>query len=238
MSSRRGGFSLLELMMVMLISAVAAAGMTAVFRASEQLMGVSNVDLELQAEGEKALGTILGELRETGRVQDYVSGDPTSDFPYFFTDGAASGYFATQLYGHAPATQHVPPGSPAYGPSTEIIFKVLDDLDGDGKVTNQTSGAIEWSAEDFGYMLVTRPNGVNQLMRTNLTDGTETLVAQYVERVIFEDQGIDPTLGPNHIRVTLHLAKADPARPGWICKRFLVSVINMRNVSGQGVYLG
>lgn len=234
-ASRQAGFTLMEAMMVLLIASVAAAGMTAVFNANANLLGVESVDQELQSEGERALVTIIRDIRETGRVLD-VGGVSDADYPYFFANGVATGSFSG--YSHTPATQHVPSSSPAYGPSTEIVFKVLADVDGDGKVTDQGDGSIEWDTDDFGYLLVTGADGINRLMRRNLTDGTETTVATHVERVIFEDRTIDASLGLNHVRITLHFAKEDPNRPGWYSKRFLVSVVNMRNVTGQGLILG
>ena len=229
---RRRGFTLVEILFVMSILVVMGLGVTAVLRSSDAMMGTESVDMALQAEGEHALNTIIQDLRQTGRVADY-GGNTNADYPHLFTDGNASGnaYFAG--YTHAPASQHVPPASPAFGTSTEMIFKILSDLDGDGKPTNASTGAIEWSDEDYGYRLATGADGGNKLWRQ--VDGVDnSLVATHVERLVLQDQAMDGTLGPNHVRITLWLAKEDPARPGYLTKRFFMSVINMRNVTGQG----
>ncbi len=227
----RRGFTLLELMMVLLLCGVLAMGMGAVLRSSESLIGVNSVDMELQAEGERALNTLLTDLRETGRVDEGGG----AVYPYFYTDGVAADFFAG--YTHVPMTQHVGAGSPAFGPSTELVFKVPEDLDGDGKTTSSTDGSLEWSVAEYGYRLETGADGQNTLWRQ--VDGVNVLpICGYVERMVLEDQAADPALGPNHIRITLWLAKEDPDRPGYLAKRFFLSVINMRNVTGQGLIMG
>lgn len=227
--------------MVLLIASLAVAGMGAVRDGTQHLMHGTGADMTLQSEGERALDRIVRDLRESGRVSDF-DGHPDADFPFLMTDGDTgdNAYFAAQDYDHEPAVQHVPEGSPAYGPSTEIVFKVLDAGGEDGKPTT-ADGRIEWLPYDVAYLLVTRnpgtPRECNQLVRRNLGDGSEEVVASYVERIRFEDwisaaaEG-DYTLGPGHIRVSLHLAMPDPGRPGWLTKRFFVTVVQMRNTEG------
>ena len=226
---RKRGFTLVEVTIVLVISLLLFGSLAAISRSGSNLIEAQSGDLDMQGTAARAMSVILSDLRQTGKVD--LGGGLV--YPYLYSDGAAAGAFAA--YSHPPAVLHVAAASPANGPSQEILFKTLKDLDGDGKFTNAATGAIEWSGEDYGYALVTGPDGVNRLMR-QVNGAGGTLVATGVERVLFEDQTDDATLGANQIRVNLFLGIPDPnpLHPGSYLVENFHFVVNMRNVAGQG----
>lgn len=227
MRARSAGFTLIE---VTIATAMFGALMAAFVMIGSMTLGAyaeESSRASLFTSGTRALARIQGDLRETGRRTVGAGGQQRS-YPYLFTDGGASGYFAP--YAHTPIAPNVEPGSPANGPSREIVFLQTKDLDGDGYPTDHATGQTEWGPDDFLYVLRKGASNVNELVRETNGNFAEIL-ARHVERMVFDDQTTDATLGPNVVRVRLFLVSKDVH--GQPVSVTLESLINMRNMSQQ-----
>jgi len=220
----RGGFTLIEVIIsaaVFSILFLAAYGSLTV-AVETQTAGTRRVDL--QSYGIRALRDIVGELKQTGRVDL----SPPSDriYPYFFTNGAATGYFAS--YTHAVPTNFATPGTMATGASSEIIYLLPRDLDGDGTRVNAVTGVIEWGPENWSIVLVPQSNGPNALeIRKNGV--TERVLARHVNRILLEDYRTDSSLGISQVRIRIWMVYKGDKVAKYV-ETMVGTIINMRNI--------
>lgn len=221
---KRAGFTLLEMVIVVALFVVVLVVMGVLLQSSWGVYGMGATQLELTGSARKCLDRIVRDLKHAGRVGGY---------PYIFENGVAEGDFSE--YAHPPIPiKHVPEGSEAYGPVREMVFKVPEDLDGSGDPTDADTGEIEWSTDEYAYILTQDAQGKNRLERrvNNVTPADE-IVARDVERIVFDDYLTDPTLTLNQLKVTVCVWKKvsgagpNPEKRGMTVR--LSSTVEMRN---------
>ena len=221
--SRARGFSLIEVLVVVAVFGIMILAAYGSLRtaADAQVTGSRLVDLRTSAI--RALYEIAADLRQTGRVD--LSPPADRVYPYLFSNGEATGYFAAAS--HSSPKNRAKPGSQASGVSSEIIYVLPRDLDGDGTRIAAATGAIEWGPEDWSIALLTQPDGTNLLCRRK--DGAvDRVLAPHVNRVTFEDYRSDPTLGYNQIRVRIFMVFNDDV-PAHYLETSVAATVLMRN---------
>jgi prepilin-type N-terminal cleavage/methylation domain-containing protein len=219
----RRGFSLVELLIVVVVFSIMLLAAFASLRTAADAQATTSRLVDLRSSGIRALRQILADLKESGRVD--LSPPTGRVYPYLFSNGAATGYFAAAS--HASPKNRAKPGSQASGASSEIIYVLPRDLDGDGTRISASTGAIEWGAEDWSIALLPQPDGTNSLCRRR--DGAvDRVLARNVNRVVIEDYQTVSGLGYQQIRVSLFMV-FDDGDPAHYLETSVSSTINMRN---------
>lgn len=218
---QQSGTTLLEMTMVVLIIGCLTLGLCKLFAAANSLFRAGDVKADIEEHGRIAMMNIANDLRQTGYFTDPVT---NKSYPYIFTNGAAQAPFS--LHAHTPAQHQAEPGSIAYGPTREIVFRITADLDGDGVRTSSATGQIEWGPDEISYVLVTAPDGVNQLERRS-NGGSPAIVARYVERICFDDSSTDSSVPYGQVRLILHMRKT--TTDGRVVKANYSTLVKMRN---------
>ena len=223
----RRGFSLVELLIVIVTFSIRLLAAFASLRTAVDVQATTSRLVDLRSSAIRALRQILGDLKESGRVD--LSPPTGRIYPYLFSNGAATGYFAAAS--HASPKNKSKPGSQASGASSEIIYVMPRDIDGDGTRINASNGAIEWGAEDWSIALLPQADGTNALCHRK--DGAvDRVLARNVNRVVIEDYHTDPTLGYEQIRVSLYMVYND-GEPAHYLETSVSGTINMRNYLDQ-----
>jgi len=214
------GYTILEMAISMVILGIVLAGVFSVLGASRSIFQTGITLSSLQDQARKALDQITREVRQSGTVIN----DPHSPYPYLFVDGNAEGYYAHHW--HPPAVSHASPGDPDYGPNREIVFRMAKDVDGDGLLTNASTGEIEWGPEEISYVVLTTDDGVNELQR-RINGGSPVAVVRHVERIVFDDYYTNPGLTKNQISIIIHMRNT--TKTGRVLRTYLSTTVNMRN---------
>jgi hypothetical protein len=214
------GYSILEMTVSMAILVIVLAGSFGALSASRSIFQTGVTLSSLQDQARKALDQISREVRQSGTVMN----DPYSPYPYLFVDGNAEGYYAHHW--HPPTVSHASPGDPDYGPNREIVFRMAEDVDGDGFLTDATTGEIEWGPNEISYVVITAADGVNELQR-RINGYSPVTVVRNVERLVFDDYHTDPELTKNQISIVIHIRKS--TRTGRVLRSYLSTTVNMRN---------
>jgi len=210
------GLGLLELLFASAILALFLGGLALSSRSMLRMGLASDARSKAQELGCAALAAILADLRLSGARAPY---------PYLFDDGAAAPPFGANA--HAPADEHAAPGEPDYGPNRELVFALPADADGDGEPDFDAGGELAWDAREFAYVLVTAPDGTNQLERR--VDGrTQRVIARDVERVVFDDftsSGFALPLGSIRVRLWFRVPDGNGGR----YRHRVEATVGMRN---------
>jgi len=213
---RRAGVGLLELLIATAILSIFLGSLALSSRSMLRMGLAADMRSTAQELGATTLGAVIEDLRVTGA---------RAPFPHLFTGGAAQAPF--ERHAHAPADEHAAPGDPDHGPDREIVFVRPADDDQDGVPDFDPAGALRWGTAEFSYVLVTAPDGVNQLERR--VDGrTQRVLARNVERVLFDDtlsSGFEVPLGSIRVRLWFRLPDEDG---GWHVYR-VEATVGMRN---------
>ncbi len=206
-SKRRGGFSLLEMTMVIVLLSLVTGSIVSVMGGMRRVNISGNAQVDLQREGERALARIVTDLRRSGDLTIAGKG-----YPYLFEDGALDVDF--EVHDHPLALKTAQPNEYDFGPNREIVFLLPEDVTGpegvaDGVPDVDANGALLWSANEVSFVVTTRADELNYLeRRTN--GGAPERVCRFVERVVFDDtisSGFQVPLGA--IRVRIFLRKTD-----------------------------
>lgn len=162
---RLGGFSLVETMIVSSIFVLIAMSIYGTLTNLTKMHGAADSAIELQLEGQKALNTIVNDLRNAGfyranpdlTLAPYDSNlwvtqpevDPhlTWDVPYLFKgDAVAEGTFAP--LSHAPALHKAAPSDEEFNATREMCFVPLAKVVA-GDPTIPPSVGVLWSNAAF-----------------------------------------------------------------------------------------
>jgi type II secretory pathway pseudopilin PulG len=217
----RTGFTLVETVIGAAILLVLGLALIESATGVGRLTSSSAVDAQLQEQAQRALRTILVDLKRSG-FADLGAG---VGYPHVFEDGDADAPF--DEHDHAPAAVHAEPGDADFGPRREIVFRLPADADSDGIPDIDGAGNMVWDATDFSFVLVTRADGVNCLERRR-NAGSPKVLARHVERVAFETSAHDPVGIPvGAIRVRIWLRDKDE-RGTWH-RLFTEALVDPRN---------
>lgn len=221
--ARQCGFSLIEAMVSTFIFLAVLGSVYGAISSGRRLADVEKTYGVMEMDARKTLEFMSQELRMSGWRDHAIPGEPA--YPYIFTNGVAFGSYADES--HPAPDQHVGVLSPAFGEVREIVFKIPTDIDGNGILTDNETGEVEWSPYDVSYVLVTGANGVNTLVRRE--DGIVTdVLAHYVERVTFDTIYTDATIDMDEVVISMYMARPTPQ--GVLLETSLSTVVTMRNV--------
>ena len=216
----RAAFTLLELLIGVSLLLLLVGSLTHSLRSLRRSATYADMDGELRGQGQRAMRAILKSLKPSGFAT--VGGVA---YPHLFLDGDAGGAYAPSAH---PVPVHAAlAGDPDFGPNREMVFVQPADADGDGRPDIDAAGRLVWSGDQFSYVVVTRPDGVNVLqVRTN--GGTPRAVASHVERITFDDNASSGFQVPlRSIRVRIWFRKTDET--GAVHRSFTESVVKLRN---------
>lgn len=122
-----GGFSLVELVIVVTVLAMLARMLVTTSDSLTRLTTTGTTEAVLQGEGEDALRRIIDDLRRSSFQT--VNGKA---FPHVFDDGApVDPNFAAHAHAAAPVTAQ--PNDADFGPRRSLVFALPSDLDSDDR---------------------------------------------------------------------------------------------------------
>ncbi|QDV08596.1 hypothetical protein Poly30_41490 [Planctomycetes bacterium Poly30] len=236
---KRGGFTLLEMVISVTVIAVLAKMLILSSEASSTMTSVGNMEARMIRASEKAMDRIAWDLRMSGAQT--LNG---REYPYVFDNGAAADGF--EAYAYVPAPMAAQPGEADFGIMRSIVLCMPSDLDGDGRPEIDADGdgvpeldgngdgtpsddpvdiaawnpaeamvhpesRLVWDFSDVAYKVRVGPTGENELVRlvSNGAEGTEVL-ARGVERIQFDTPASAGfTIPTGSIRVRLFFRVAD-----------------------------
>lgn len=210
------GFTLLEVMIsVGIFSFIMAAILTTMmqFRAFHDV-GEAKALADLKAM--RSMEGVAEKLWSSGFSVD----DADVSYPYIESSGPISPDFVH--------TETMPAENSA------IIFRMLDDVNNDGVYTSPETGAIEWSAAIYKFLL--DADGTLALMRKD--PGTdefvrEAVVCTDVKAITFEMNDTNPELKAGEIKISMWLEVVQ--KGGGRSDSFVTRVVKMRNEGSEVV---
>jgi hypothetical protein len=112
--------------------------------------------------------------------------------------------------------------------SEELAFRLPGDIDGDGRPTNASTGALEWDPREFSYRVDRTETGEFRVGR--YVDGVRaSTLGRHVRRVTFDVLSFDSSVPRNQIAVTLFLEKA--TSEGQLISVAMEGAIQLRNTT-------
>lgn len=234
-----GGFSLVEMMLVVTILGVLAQALVEATESMGALQQRGTTHALLQEQGDRAQRAILDDLRWSG-IRD-VDG---RRYPFVFEGNAPdSGY---DEHAYTPGPQQAVPGDDDFGAPHSLIIVRPSDLDGDqrpdfdldrngtpeldgngdGVLSEDAADLAAWSASDntidavtglvwghgeISYVVVAGPGGRNQLQRRwNANAATAEILAHDVERLdVQTSEDTGFSIPTNSLRIGVYFRKTD-----------------------------
>lgn len=229
-SRRRAGFTVIEVAIATLVLVIVSGALVTALDGLRGAALTGDVSSRMAQAGETALMRIVEDLRRSGRVNTGTA------FPYTFVDGDSP---FNNAHDHPPAVENAAPGDPDFGPDREIVLILPRDQDTlgppavvgvpDGIPDLDGGGQLIWGAQEFGYALVTWPDGINRLERRVDGAAPGQVVASWVERVRFDDFNSDPLAVPNSFSVRVQLWLRQPDSRGVVHRWNGEAMVRMRN---------
>lgn len=258
----RSGLSLVEVVLVATILTMLARSLVETSTSMSRVTSSGNVMVLLHEQGEKAMQSILDDLRRSGDLT--VNG---KEFPYVFDDGAAQTPFDSHY--HTCSDQEAKSGDADFGTMREIILTLpadldrndIPDLDMDGNgwpefdgdkdgTTSETtedyagitwvpgdhtidsSSGVVWSHQEVSYVTVTHPDGINYLER-RIDGGQARRVARDIELVQFDTwESSGYTIALNSVRVRIFLRRR--TEEGALFRHQVEAIVKLRNSQDAG----
>ncbi len=217
----QAGLTLVEMVAMTGLLSFLIIALFTLFSAANHLFRAGDASADIEEQARLSITQIASDLKQSGY---YIDPDSGRAYPYIFAGATADGLFIE--YTHSPAQHEAEEGTPAYGPTKEVVFRLAEDVDGDGYKTDSTTGKIEWGPNEISYQLRTGPDGISQLER-RVNNSAPEVVARFVERVTFDDVYSDPTIPYAQVRVVVHLRRK--TTDGRIVKAGHSTMVKMRN---------
>ena len=231
----RAGFTLIEVVIAATILILMVGSLVAALDGLRGVTVSSNTEVKLQEAGERALKSIITDIKRSG-----AGPMGAKTYPFLFDNGDASQSWngvaglGFDAHTHVPATKLAQAGDPDFGPDREMVFLQPADVDGDGRPDIDANGALVWDVNEFSYVLVTGAvDGRNYLQRRTNGAAPRT-VATGLERIVFDNVdttgvvGAGPILPLEAIRVQIFLREVDDA--GHVHRYQAQAVVGMRNM--------
>lgn len=222
----RRGFTVLEMTIAVTILSMLVGSLTLVLRHMRGMTSSSGARSTLQDSAERAMRRISADLSRSGQL--VLAGGVS--YPYLFDDGAAVAPF--DIHAHAAASHSAAAGEPDFGPNREIVFALPRESDPPGTFGNDVpdidaNANLIWDANEFSYVVITGPDGINYLQR-RVNAGAPTTIASNLERVVFDDStSTGGALVPDAVRVRLFFRKVDAS--GVLHRYSAEQIIKLRN---------
>ncbi|MDA1264145.1 MAG: hypothetical protein O2816_03585 [Planctomycetota bacterium] len=251
------GLSLVEVAIVSSILLFLARALIETSSQMGQITSGGGAQALLQEQGQRALGSILGDLRRSGSVTINAK-----DFPYVFDDGNADAPFDD--HDHVVSNQEATINESDFGTMREMVLVLPSNLDGngipdldmdgngwpefdgDGDGTASESAAdydgidwdpanatidpdtgVVWSHGEISYTTVTEADGVNYLERRTNT-ASPRRVARDIELVQFDTWASSAFAIPmNSIRVRIFLRRRTD--DGTLYRHRVEAIVKLRN---------
>ena len=229
-SRLRAGFTVIEVAIATLILVVISGALVTALDGLRGAALTGDVSSRISEAGERALMAIVEDMRRSGRAALGTA------FPYTFEDGDSP---FNDAHDHPPAAKNGVEGDPDFGPDREIVLVLPRDEDTmgppavagvpDGLPDLDADGNMVWGLQEFSYVLITWPDGINRLERRVDGAGPGQVMASWVERVRFDDFNTDPLAIPNSRSVRVQLWLRQPDSRGVVHRWFGEAMVRMRN---------
>ncbi len=218
--SPKAGFTAVEVVISALLLALLARALVETSGSMSRLATAGNTETLLHDQGERAMRSIVTDLKQSGFASVGVR-----EYPYVFEAGDVQEQFAA--HAHVPAQSHGEPDDADHGPSREIVFLLPADADGDKRPDYDLVDGVQWSGNEISYVVVTAADGQNYLERR--TNGAAPRrIASGVERVLFDTPatcGYEIPL--NCVRARVFLRRTDDE--GHVIRHEKIVTVNLRN---------
>lgn len=246
----RTGMGLLEVTISGTVLFLLAASMVEAVGQVGALGRAGSTTGRLQQGAQEAISAITTDLEASG----FVSANGKS-YPYTFEDGEPGIRFAA--HAHPEAAENAEDDEDDFGFNREIVFvrptlsEVAQDTDGlNWDLVDENGDAVSvpqgvtiarkymfpvigndgtagFDAEELSYVVVTGPDGINELQRRR--DGVAaSVIARGVERIVFDTRFTDPIGVPmGAVRVRLWLRLRD--EEGTVHRHSAETVVRLQN---------
>jgi prepilin-type N-terminal cleavage/methylation domain-containing protein len=244
----QAGFTLLESIIVLVLSLV-IFGTFSLSVSDAVDFSTHNVGAaDLQEIGRRTMDIIKRDVAATGWLADAATG---IDLPSVGSNGNCDAALQPEFEHDAialaalaatfpvPAPWPTPANPPAFvAPGNElepfgireIVFRLPQDIDGDGRIVDAGTNTIEWSPNLTGFLMIPNAQGTLNLVRRvvdpagNITDET---ICRFVEAMTFDTSATKNLLPTDAVEIHLHLLRVNSR--GLPQRVHLATTIAMRN---------
>lgn len=226
----RAGFTMVEVAIATLVLVIVSGALVTALDGLRGAALTGDKSSRLAEQGEVALMKVVEDLRRSGRVVQATA------FPYTFDNGDS---FFNDAHDHVPANENAAPGEPDFGPDREVVMILPRDEDTlgppaivgtpDSIPDLDAGGELIWGAQEFSYVLVTWPDGINRLERRVDGAAPGDVVASWVERIRFDDFNSDPLNVPNSFSMRVQIWLRQPDSRGMVHRWYGEAMVRLRN---------
>lgn len=219
----RAGMTMIEIAITSVLLIMLSGALTQSLMHMRDVTDVGDVRTLLHDEAEKALASVMVDLRRSGFGT--LAG---ATYPYLFDDGNAfAPYF---VHAHAAAIKTAQAGDADFGANREIVvLQPLMGLNAAGQdvAALDANGLIQWSPNVVSYVVITGADGRNWLQR-RVNGANPRRIIPDVERIAFDTNATDPVNVPvGAVRVQLFLRRVDDEQV--VHRHATELMINLRN---------
>ncbi|MEM7515806.1 MAG: type II secretion system protein [Planctomycetota bacterium] len=214
------GMTLLETAVVSALLFIVLGTLAQALSGVRSAAAADDVRAELQRQAERAMQSIVTDLRSSG-----FASQGGLDYPALFD--ATEPPIEFEHHQHAPVAKAARTHEADWGPNREIVFLLPADDDLDGRPDIDANGELIWDAREFSYVAVTDAEGRNRLQR-RIAGASPRNIANSIERIVFDDttsSGFEVPL--SSIRIRLYLRQTDEA--GRMHRYSTEATISLRN---------
>lgn len=224
------GFTVIESIVALAIFSIVAYGIFLSIGGALGAFDIGKTKSELQDMGRKVLKKMIHELKGSG-IYETVSLNYPSIYEFDPDVGSRGNWLGSLSFSDSEITETTGNWQDRRSRnknriSNEIVFRLPQDLDGDGYLTDNSTGEIEWSSDLISYKVVKAPNGVYQLER-HVNGSFSSLMGRFVKKVTFDAIVFDTTVKYNQTVITVFLERKTDA--GHTIEVALEGTVSLRN---------